>query len=126
MRRCIVFLAAACSICAAGWSAEPHRTRDGLQLTLRGDGQIAALAAQGKPRPQARGNSGLLVADRCAGAALLPAGGQVQAARGAVVHRGVHAGLNLEFEAVYRTLPGAVRILAQKASAQSPNGSTSP
>jgi hypothetical protein len=40
----------------------------------------------------------------------VPVGGRIQATPGKVVHGGTHAGLSLEYEAVYHAMPGAVRV----------------
>ena len=90
--------------------AQQLQTQDGLEMALRADGRIDAVVTEGNRWGAGEGESGLVFSDVAAGGGFLPAGGRVQPGRGGLVHRGTHARLQIEFEATYRPLPGAVAV----------------
>ncbi|MEN6303668.1 MAG: hypothetical protein ABFD96_13140, partial [Armatimonadia bacterium] len=86
-------------------------TSGGLRLALGQDGSVSSVVVDEKPWPLAKqAPSGLLFRDVAADGQFVPAGGALVSEAGAVKQRGTNAALKLEFEATYRSLPGAIEV----------------
>lgn len=80
-----------------------------LRLGLNQDGSIGGVTVADKPWTLAKqAPSGLLLRDVAADEQFVPVGGTVVSDAGTIRQRGTNTALKLEFEATYRSLPGAI------------------